>query len=69
MDDRPVLRIVRGDPSDDELAALIAVVAARASGSGESTPRTKSAWNDPLRLVREPVFPGPGGWTASARPR
>ena len=66
--ERPLLRVVRGEPSAEELAALVAVVTARAAASGGEL-RRRSAWNDPGRLVRRPVAVGPGGWTASARPR
>lgn len=63
---RPVLRIVRGEPTAEELAALVAVLAAR---SGEPAPAPKpipSAWTDRSRLVRKHLHPGPGAWRASA---
>jgi hypothetical protein len=68
---RSLLRVVRGEPSAEELAALVAVVSARASsasGSADAAPR-RSAWGDPARGVRQPVSPGRDGWRASARPR
>jgi hypothetical protein len=44
---RPALRIVRGDATPEEVAALVAVLAA-SSGSDDSPPsRTRSAWSDP----------------------
>jgi hypothetical protein len=67
--ERPVLRIVRGAPSADEVAALVAVVAA-ASASGSSRPRTAPAsagWAAHERTVRG-TLPA-GGWHASAAPR
>ena len=66
--DRPALRIVRGDPSAEELAALVAVLAA-ASGTGqeEPAPAPRSDWAPPARLLRTPV--APTGWWASALPR
>jgi len=68
--DRPVLRVVRGDPTPEELAALVAVVAARsARGGGSAGPPRRSAWNDPARLVRAPMRPQPGGWRAAALSR
>ena len=66
---RPLLRVVSGEPSAEELAALVAVVTARAAAAPEQAARRRSAWNDPERLVRRPVAAGPGGWAASARPR
>ncbi len=72
MSDEPVplLRIVRGDPTPEELAALVAVVAAHASAARAVRERARrSAWGDPARLVRPPHQPGPGGWRRSALPR
>ena len=69
----PLLRVVRGEPTPEELAALVAVVTARATGGagGSAGRRTavRSRWNDPTRLVRTPVHVAPGGWRASALPR
>ena len=68
---RPVLRVVRGEPTAEELAALVAVVgvvAGRAAGERGGDRRPRSAWNHPGRLVRRPVAAGPGGWRRSALP-
>lgn len=67
---RPVLRIVRGDPSPEEVAALTAVLAA-ASGGGGAAPEAgpRSVWSERESLVRRPLSPGPGAWRASALPR
>ncbi|MEV4182611.1 acyl-CoA carboxylase subunit epsilon, partial [Streptosporangium canum] len=48
MGERPLLRVVRGNPTSEELAALIAVVLARASpaAAAEAGP---SAWADRSR--------------------
>jgi hypothetical protein len=45
----PLLRVIRGgQPSDEELAALVAVIAAQASAGGEAEPeplrKPLSAW-------------------------
>jgi hypothetical protein len=63
---RPVLRIVRGDPSPEEVAALTAVLAA-ASGGGapEPDPGPASAWVEREALVRRPLTPGPNAWRMS----
>ena len=65
---RPALRIVRGDPSAEELAALTAVVAAAAQAGGEpeSAP-VRGRWSDPAHSLRRPLHPGVGGWRGSAR--
>lgn len=67
---RPVLRIVRGEPDEAELAALAAVVAGLASGERpEPAPEPRSAWADRASLMRRPLAHGPGAWRASALPR
>ena len=63
------LRIVRGDPTPEEIAVLTALVAA--SGGGEEpAPRVRrGGWNDPARGFRQPVTSGPNGWRAALAPR
>ncbi|HEX5017691.1 MAG TPA: acyl-CoA carboxylase epsilon subunit [Actinomycetes bacterium] len=69
MDERPILRVVRGEPDEDELAALVAVIAARAArGEAEQRAR-KSLWAARSRQVRPPLRPAPGAWRASSLPR
>lgn len=66
------LRIVRGEPTPEELAALVAVLAARAGSGGEAVPQptpAASAWTDRSRYVRPHLWHAPGGWRASAFPR
>ncbi|MFC6089471.1 acyl-CoA carboxylase subunit epsilon [Saccharothrix lopnurensis] len=69
MSAQPHLRVVRGNPDDEELAALTAVVAALASRPAPqaAAPR-RSAWADRSRLVRRPLHAGPGAWRASGLP-
>jgi hypothetical protein len=64
----PLLRVVKGDPSPEELAALVAVIATL-GGPAASAPRRTPDWNAPRRLHRLPHHPGPGGWRASGLPR
>lgn len=68
---RPVLRIVKGDPSAEEVAALVTVVAARTAGGTEteSAPKTRSRWGDPAYAIRPVLSPGADGWRRSAFPR
>lgn len=71
----PVLRVVKGEPTPEELAALVAVVTARAAaGAAAATAATgpedrASDWASYWRNVRRPLHPGPGRWRASAHPR
>jgi acyl-CoA carboxylase epsilon subunit len=65
----PLLRIVKGDPTPEEVAALVAVVSAMAAGAQASTAqgRPKSQWASHARRLRGPHRHGPGAWRASAR--
>jgi hypothetical protein len=64
---RPVLRIVRGDPSPEEVAALTAVLAAASAGAPAAEAETgpASAWTERESLVRHPPTPGPNAWRMS----
>ena len=68
---RPALRVVRGEPTEEELAALVAVLAARAAGARrpEDDTRPRSQWRSRARNIRPPIGPGPGAWRASGLPR
>ena len=64
---RPLLTVVRGEPTPEQLAALVAVVSARAAGAGEPAEApAPSPWAAPQ--LRRPLQPGPGAWRASALP-
>jgi hypothetical protein len=66
----PALAIVRGNPSAEQIAAVVAVLAARARPAEAPTPRTmRSEWSSRSRLLRAPLARGRGGWRASALPR
>ena len=67
--ERPPLRLVRGDATPEEVAALLAVLsAASAGGEQQPAPRHTSEWSSRQRGVRRPLHPGPGAWRASAWP-
>jgi hypothetical protein len=67
---KPVLRVVRGDLTEEELAALVAVVAARnaaaASAAARAKRRPRSEWGHPARMARRPHRVGPDQWRRSA---
>lgn len=65
-----VLKVVRGQPSPEELAALVAVVMSRASAPGaeQTAPRKASGWTDRSRYMHAPATRSPGGWRASGFP-
>jgi Acyl-CoA carboxylase epsilon subunit len=68
---RPVLRVVRGAPTDDEVAALVVALLAATSRAGAAPapgPST-SLWRNRSRNIRPAVSPSPGAWRASGLPR
>ncbi len=65
----PALRVVRGDATPEEIAALVAVLLSR-PGDDEPPPAgPRSAWADRSGQLRRPLHPGPGAWRRSALPR
>jgi hypothetical protein len=74
--ERPWLRVVRGDPTPEELAALVAVLAARqaqasqvaAEAGAGAAPGRRSAWGHPDSAFRQPLRHGPDAWRRSALP-
>jgi hypothetical protein len=64
----PFLRVAKGEPTPEELAALVTVLASR-SRPGTAPHRPAPAWNAPRRLHRVVHRNGPGGWRASGLPR
>jgi Acyl-CoA carboxylase epsilon subunit len=69
----PPLLLVKGDATDEEVAALVTVlqgIAASAAAAAEvDQPAEVSAWAAPARKVRVSHPHGPGGWRASGLPR
>lgn len=72
-----VIKVERGNPTPEELAAVVALVQARAaagaSGGADGSdggPRPLDEWASPARNVpgRAP-HPGPGAWRATYWPR
>ncbi|MCW2903590.1 MAG: hypothetical protein JWO67_5855 [Streptosporangiaceae bacterium] len=71
MVEKPFLQVVRGEPTAEEVAALVAVLTARSRAArrdGRRPVRRTSVWADRSRQVRAPLTPGPGAWRASAFP-
>jgi acyl-CoA carboxylase epsilon subunit len=67
--EEPVVRVVKGDPTPEELAALVAVVTARKAAAPEAEEERASDWASYWRNVRRPLEHGPGRWRASGFPR
>jgi hypothetical protein len=62
---RPVLRIVRGEPSPEELAALVAVLSARSGGGAAEPESRRSAWGRPGTGMQGHLATHPGAWKES----
>jgi Acyl-CoA carboxylase epsilon subunit len=68
-DHEPLFSIVKGSPTEDELAAVIAVLTTRfARLRQEETTPARSGWSAYWRSVRSPIQPGPSAWRMSGRP-
>ena len=66
----PVVRIVRGNPTPEEVAALVAVLVAVGGSSVAEETRPARGWSSPAARLRSPAYgTRPGGWRASALPR
>ncbi len=65
-------KVVRGNPTAEELAAALAVVRAQGSSSArrDGPARAARVWSDPARLATRPVpVPGAGAWHTTFWPR
>ncbi|MFF9351345.1 acyl-CoA carboxylase epsilon subunit [Streptomyces sp. NPDC014734] len=68
-----MIKVVRGNPTPEELAAALAVVRARAaataSGTSSGGPALPGQWSDPGRVARhEHRVPGPRAWARTYWP-
>jgi len=72
---RVLLRVVRGEPNDVELAALTVVVATAATAAtaapaqGSPAVGVRRTWNDLPAHLRTSLTPGADAWRTSTRPR
>lgn len=68
MSERPVLRVVRGDPTPEELAVVTALMSAAGSGEAAPEPRNqRGGWSDPAWRLRGQLLPGPNAWRSTYR--
>jgi hypothetical protein len=65
---KPVLRVINGDATPEEVAALVAVFASLGDDAAPPKRRTPE-WSANHRKVRTTLPHGPGGWRSSALPR
>ena len=64
--ERSPLRLVRGEATPEEVAALLAVLSTASGGDRTPAPRHTSQWSSPERALRRPLNPAPGAWRASS---
>ncbi|MEZ0093414.1 acyl-CoA carboxylase subunit epsilon [Streptacidiphilus sp. EB129] len=62
------IRVLHGQPSPEELAAVLAVVSARAAANAARAADAPAAsvWSDRARAMRRTGRPGPTAWRTSA---
>ena len=52
----PRIQVLKGEPTDAELAALIAVLSSATGGGGDPAPPEHNRWGLPVDKLRYPVF-------------
>ena len=50
------IKVVRGQPTDEEMAALMAVLASAGGGSAEPVKKERNMWGHPVDKLRYSVF-------------
>ncbi|GAA4903412.1 acyl-CoA carboxylase epsilon subunit [Streptomyces coeruleoprunus] len=68
-----MIKVVRGNPTPEELAAALAVVRARAAATAAAgtggAPLPPESWSDPSRIARSTrPRPGPRSWARTYWP-
>ncbi|MFE9255194.1 acyl-CoA carboxylase epsilon subunit [Streptomyces sp. NPDC006879] len=67
-----MIKVVKGNPTPEELAAALAVVQARAAALAQvpaGAPRIADSWSDPSRVARTRLpQPGPRTWSRTYWP-
>jgi acyl-CoA carboxylase epsilon subunit len=68
----PLLRVVAGQPTGEETAALAVVLTAKLAARparGRAECVAVGGWADRARAMRTPLTQGPGAWRNAASPR
>lgn len=65
----PLVRVLRGVPTAEELAALVGVLAAWSAAVAPPPPRPRELWRRHEARIGAPFAAGPGAWRASGLPR
>lgn len=64
----PHIRVTKGDPAPEEVAALVAALAQKSRQSEAGKTARPSTWAEYWRTVRTPLRPGPDAWRVSGLP-
>ncbi len=64
----PLLQIITPGATDQEVAALVAVVAAMAAADHATPRQAGPEWSAHHRKLHPSYRPGPGGWRSSGMP-
>ncbi|WP_405103410.1 acyl-CoA carboxylase epsilon subunit [Micromonospora sp. NBC_01412] len=67
--EEPLLRVTRGVPTAEELAALVGAVVARTRPVAAAEPVAASVWARSGRPAAATPAAGPGAWRVSGLPR
>ncbi|MEV7012422.1 acyl-CoA carboxylase subunit epsilon [Streptosporangium sp. NPDC051022] len=62
------LKIVHGDATQEEIAALVVALATRPVSTAKAPPKHEN-WRDPAQRMRKPLPVGQGAWRSSGLPR
>lgn len=66
MTQQPVLRVVSGNPTEEELAAILAIVSRAGAVKEVAEPTKLTTWGDPRQHMRGYLPVGPSAWRQSA---
>ncbi|WP_405113771.1 acyl-CoA carboxylase subunit epsilon [Micromonospora sp. NBC_01405] len=67
--EEPLLRVTRGVPTAEELAALVGAVVSRTRPVAAAGPVVASVWTRSSRPATATPAAGPGAWRVSGLPR
>ncbi|MFC7645026.1 acyl-CoA carboxylase subunit epsilon [Streptosporangium lutulentum] len=62
------LKIIRGDATEEEIAALVIALASRATPAPKAVQKSES-WRNTAHRMRKPLPTGQGAWRSSGLPR
>jgi hypothetical protein len=63
----PLIRFVAGNPTDEEIAAVVTLLTAQSAARPADPGQPHSGWAAYWRSVGAPIQPGPGKWQAAVR--